>query len=402
MRFWPILLLLTLGRLAINTNLRMMFPFAPAIARGLELPVQTITDLIAFRYLVGLIGPLFGSLSEQYGRRIIAIGSLGLFAASMWMIPLGMGYWPLAIGLGLAMFAKSIYDPTVYGYLGDAVPYERRGRAVGFLEISWAGGMFIGAPFVGLVMAWQGWQAPFWWLGGLALVAAVWLWGAMPRVARGTAVAPSLSVAQVLRERPVIWVVLAYILLFTTSMTLMFVNYGTWLEETFAAELGQLGQTLFQGRAGLLGGIGVVTAVIGLAELLGEGSTALFSDRWGKRPFVLVCAAVVTAMYALLPSASHSLPLVMLVLFVLFLFFEGAVVGGLSLYSELVPRARSVVLSIVFGGLNLGFALGSWLGTRVWDAAGLATTCYISAVLTLVAFGLFYWYVDEGGTSENA
>jgi predicted MFS family arabinose efflux permease len=147
----------------------------------------------------------------------------------------------------------------------------------------------------------------------------------------------------------------------------------------------------------LLGGIGVVTAVIGLAEMFGEGSTALFSDKWGKRPFVLACAAVVTLMYFLLPSVSSSLPWVMAVLFVLFLSFEGAVVGGLSLYSELVPEARSIVLSIIFGGLNLGFALGSWLGTRVWGMAGLEATCYIAGLLTLIALGLFYWFVEEAG-----
>lgn len=87
---------------------------------------------------------------------------------------------------------------------------------------------------------------------------------------------------------------------------------------------------------------------------------------------MLTAATGVFVAYALLPSVSHSLPLVMGVLFVLFICFEGAVVGGLSLYSELVPHARSVVLSIIFSGLNLGFALGSWLGTRVWEWAGLA------------------------------
>ena len=400
-RFVPVLLLLTLGRLAINTNLRMMFPFAPAIARGLELPVQAITDLIALRYLVGLIGPLFGALSERYGRRKIAVASLWLFSVSMWLVPLWPTYAGLAVGLGVAMLAKSIYDPTVYGYLGDAVPYHRRGRVVGFLEISWAGGMFIGAPLVGLVMAWQGWQAPFWGLGAVSAVAALWLGRIMPPVARGTAAPPSLTIFQVLRQRPVIWAVLLYILFFATSMTLMFVNYGSWLEQTFASQLGQLGQTLFRGQAGLLGGLGVVTAVIGAAELLGEGSTALFSDKWGKRPFVLVCAAVVTIMYALLPSVSHSLLGVMSILFILFIAFEGAVVGGLSLYSELVPEARSVVLSVIFGGINVGFALGSWLGTRVWEVAGLARTCYISAVLALIALVLFYRYIEEGSMKDE-
>lgn len=169
-------------------------------------PVQAITDLIALRYVVGLAGPLFGSLRSA-GHRPIILGSLALFGASMWLIPLWPGYTFLALGLGLTMLAKAIYDPAVYGYLGDAVPYARRGRAVGFLEISWAGGMFIGAPFVGFVIAQQGWQAP-WWLGSLALFTVGILWWTMPATQPTMRQGQQATVRVVLRQRPIIWVVL--------------------------------------------------------------------------------------------------------------------------------------------------------------------------------------------------
>ena len=43
-----------------------------------------------------------------------------------------------AIALVLFGLSKVIYDPTIHAYVGDTVPYSRRGRAVGFVELSWS------------------------------------------------------------------------------------------------------------------------------------------------------------------------------------------------------------------------------------------------------------------------
>ena len=174
-----------------------------------------------------------------------------------------------------------------------------------------------------------------------------------------------------------------------------------WLVRAFVSLTGLVMLAHFVAMAGYLKRSPLVVRLVLLPALAGIGMYLAGSGVKGDLYLALYiagsCAAVVALMYFLLPSASSSLPWVMAVLFVLFLSFEGAVVGGLSLYSELVPEARSIVLSIIFGGLNLGFALGSWLGTRVWGMAGLEATCYIAGLLTLIALGLFYWFVEEAG-----
>ena len=38
-------------------------------------------------------------------------------------------------------------------YVGDAVPYERRGRVMSLLEISWSLSWFVGIPIAGFVIA---------------------------------------------------------------------------------------------------------------------------------------------------------------------------------------------------------------------------------------------------------
>lgn len=52
-------------------------------------------------------------------------------------------------------------------------------------------------------------------------------------------------------------------------MTLMFVNYGSWLEQTFAADLQGWGSGCSGAKRGCSAALGWSSAVIGLAELVG-------------------------------------------------------------------------------------------------------------------------------------
>ena len=65
------------------------------------------------------------------------------------------------MAFGLLGIAQSAYDPSMQAHVGDVVPLERRGRAMGIVELSWSGSWLIGVPAAGFLMARYGWQAPF-------------------------------------------------------------------------------------------------------------------------------------------------------------------------------------------------------------------------------------------------
>jgi predicted MFS family arabinose efflux permease len=373
---------LILARLMMNIGLRMVYPFAPELGRGLGVEVTEVYRLITIRNLAGFLSPFFGPLSERYGRKPIIIAATLLFAASCFLVVRWPAYWALGLTLVLIAIAKIIYDPALQAYLGDSIPYRQRGRAIAISEVAWAGALLVGAPTVGWLIARQGWQAPFLWLGLLALLAAVWLWRVLPPITNQTRRGLKVTeIGGVLRQHPVIWAAIAYSMLVAGGSETFFIVYGDWMETTFSLSLG---------------GLGLTASVVGVAEIFGEGAVGVFVDRFGKR-FIVTARLLSALAYSIIPFASQTIALALITLFTLFLFFEMMVVGAVPLLTELVPSARSMVIAAVVAASSLGRAGGTILGPFLWERGGLAANGLVAAALTLVGMGvLVRWlHVDS-------
>ena len=58
-------------------------------------------------------------------------------------------------------------------YLGDRVPYEKRGLPLALTELSWSLSFIIGVPLTGFLISKYGLTSPFPWLAGLGLLALI-------------------------------------------------------------------------------------------------------------------------------------------------------------------------------------------------------------------------------------
>ncbi|MDM8528066.1 MFS transporter, partial [Anaerolineales bacterium HSG24] len=166
-----------LGRFLINTARRMIYPFASVLSVGLGVPLFYISSLIAINQATGLLSPLFGPLSDRWGYRKMMLLGLAILSFGMGFVGIFPFYGVLVVTMFLAGLGKSIYDPALQSYIGEHVPYQRRGLAIGLVEYSWAGSTLIGLPLIGLLLANQNfaWQTSFLVLGGLGLLALVGL-----------------------------------------------------------------------------------------------------------------------------------------------------------------------------------------------------------------------------------
>jgi predicted MFS family arabinose efflux permease len=102
-------------------------------------------------------------------------------------------------------------------------------------------------------------------------------------------------------------------------------------------------------------------------------------------------------MYVAIPFVSTSLATALITLFVLFLFFEMTVVGGLPLMTEIVPAARGVVMSIILAAGGLGRALGALLGPVIWTRGGFEVLGLVSAAIMLIALLILATSIREAG-----
>jgi predicted MFS family arabinose efflux permease len=359
----------------------MVYPFLPAFARGLGVPVSTIAPLISIRGFAGLLSPVFSPLSERYGRRPILALSLVLFALACILVVIWPSYWPFGVTIALIALAKVIYDPAMQAYLGDVVPYKQRGKAISVTELSWAGAFLLAVPLVGIAMERQGWAMPFLWLAFLGMGGAFMLWRFIPRAdGRSGNVTDLRSTFQVIRNHPVIWAASLYVLLSMAANEVLLIVYGSWMESSFDLSLATLG---------------LATAVIGAAEITGELVVGPVVDWLGKRPVIIVTGILTALTYFAIPYFGGSLSAALVALFVLFLFFEMTVVGGVPLMTELVPAARGVVMSVILATGGLGRAIGALIGFAIWSGGGFQAVGIVSGIVMTLSLVILYFWVRE-------
>jgi predicted MFS family arabinose efflux permease len=172
---------------------------------------------------------------------------------------------------------------------------------------------------------------------------------------------------------------LAVGLLISTANDLVNVVFGAWLEVSFGLQVVALG---------------AASAVIGVAELSGEGLVAGLADRLGKKRAVAVGILFNALASLALPFLGQWLPGALIGLFLVYVTFEFTLVSAIPLMTELVPTARATVMASNVGAHSAGRALGA-LFAPILFARGLSTNVALAAVLDLVALGLLAVLVRE-------
>jgi MFS transporter, DHA1 family, inner membrane transport protein len=378
-----------LSRIALNLQFRVVYPFLPAISRGLGISLETAGLLLAVRSLVSMGSPFYGALADRRGRRPLMLAGLIALIAGALLVSVAPGLAVALAAFAFLGFSKAAYDPAAQAYLGDAVPYERRGRVLGIIELSWSLSWFIGVPVAGFLIAAGGWRSVFWFIAVLGLVALLASWRLCRDCGRGPANRPAVSRSAARPWRlppwasPTMFFVLAVSFLVILANELVFIVYGVWLETNFGLSVVA---------------VGVASLVISLAELLAESASAGMVDRLGKRRAVLGGLWLHLLSYLLLPRLAGTLGGALTGVFLMFLTFEFAVVAIIPLVSELAPEARGAVLALNLAVMALGRVIGALLGPRLWAAGGLATNALMSA--GLLGMAILIWWLGVRDRAE--
>jgi DHA1 family inner membrane transport protein len=367
-------------RLVLNTARRFTYPFAPVLSRELGVPLTAITSLIAVNWSTSLLGIVFGPVADRFGYRKMMIIGLALLAVGM----LAGGFFPfygiMIIALFLAGMGKIIFDPAVQAYISERVPYQRRGMAIGFIEISWAGSTLIGIPLIALLIDKVGWRSPFFAMGAMGIVGVLAMVAFFPKIEKAesqpAAALPFAKLMQILlKDKPSLGA-MGYVFFFSAAIDNLFVVYGAWLEKAFDVGIVALG----------LG-----TSVIGVAELIGEIMVATISDRFGLKRVVTLGAGLCILTYALLPFVAQSFALALTGLFIHFLIFEFTIISSVALCTELRPDMRATIIAGFFAAAGLGRIVGALAGGPIWLAGGIVATGMISAGITVLALVSLRW-----------
>jgi predicted MFS family arabinose efflux permease len=158
-----------------------MMPLGPQLMRLFAISPQQFGLLVsAYTFSAGIFGFAAAFFIDRFDRKkallFLYLGfSLGTLACA-----LAPGYYLLLLARILTGAFGGILGALVLAIVGDAIPAERRGRAMGIVMASFAIASVAGVPF-GLFLAnqWE-WHAPFFLLAFLSLICCAIAWRVLP------------------------------------------------------------------------------------------------------------------------------------------------------------------------------------------------------------------------------
>jgi predicted MFS family arabinose efflux permease len=357
-------------RVVINTMIRMVYPFLAVFGRGLGVDLALLSLAVTFRSAVGVFGPFLATIADRRGRKTGILFGITLFTIGAALL----GFWPsypaFVLTLVLTILGNFVFIPSMQAYLGDRVPYARRGMALALTEFGWSLSFILGVPLMGFLIARWGWIAPFPFLsvaGLLALGLLAWL---LPRDKPIPDQQWSLwrNLGTVLRYQPALAGVFMGLLISAANEDINLV-FGVWMEDSFGLKIAALG---------------AASVLLGFSELGGESLVSLITDRVGKARAVAAGLALNCLAALLLPVLGVSLPGALAGLFLFFISFEFTIVSCIPIMTEVMPQARATLMSIFIAALSLGRALGASASSFLYQH-GFAFTILAAVTFNLAA-----------------
>ena len=372
MRFRFQLIIFMFVRTVLNTMHRMVYPFLAVFARGMGVDITTLSFVITARSFVGIFAPIFGTVADQRGRRFGMLAGIILFTTGMLSVAIHPSFITFSIAVLLTILGKFLFDPSMQAYIGDRVPYERRGTALAVTEVAWSLSFILGVPLMGFLIANYGWSAPFPLLVvlGIATFAIIgWMVPHEDRSARQSGTTSLKNVRAVITSVPAI-AGISIALWASAANELVNLIFGVWLEDSFGLKIAALA---------------AASAVIGISELSGEGLVALTTDRLGK-PRALVIGLTGNAIAALLlPIVGTTEAGALIGLFLFYITFEYVMVSHIPLMTEIMPGARATLLSFNLTGHSLGRMIGALLATFIYQQFGFVPVTGLAILFNLFA-----------------
>ncbi|MCC9307591.1 MFS transporter [Kitasatospora sp. RB6PN24] len=346
-------------------------PMLVAVAAGLHARLgDAVLVASGYFFAYGLAQPLWGMLSDRYGRLRVVRGTLwatsvcGLLSALAPTLP-ALAVLRIATG---AFFGAVV--PTSLTYVGDAVPAAVRQRALADLQRALAIGTAAATVVAGVVAELLSWRLMFAIPAALAAVTVLRMRDLTESRAAGTLRSPGKQLGSVLRLRWA-WLVMGLGLVEGAVLLGCFTFLAPALQQQGIGTIGAGGITA-------LYGVGTIAFSRLLKRLATQPAWALITA--GGTMLVLGFAVAATT-----PSAP-GIGLAAVLLGGGWSFFHSSLQTWAT---SLVPAARGTAVALFVAALFAGSALGSSLGATLADhhayRALFAAAAATAIPLTLLA-----------------
>ena len=357
-----------------------VLPLLPRYAKDYGVSGVDIGILLAsFSAMQFLFAPVWGRLSDRYGRRPLLMLGLGGSVVSYTLFAFATNYQMLLWSrMAAGVFGATI--GTAQAYIADVTGHEDRGKQMALIGAAFGVGFTIGPAIGGLSYAWWGMKAPGLIAAGFSLVALLMAWKRLPEPERHVEVRERRLFDFAALRHAFVTKTLPLILLLQVIATFCFAN--------------------FEGTLALLTDVrwnydikanGFIFMYVGFCLLLAQGFIVRrFMPKVGEERFVVLGCIVLGA--GLLGIALKMPPLAILPVAVLG--FSMLSPSLSSLLSRRTPAdMQGEILGLGQSGLALARILGPYVGNVAfvvspempyWIAAAIMGGAFLMALRLLV------------------
>lgn len=411
---------LSLGVFAGALDLSVLSPALPAIGRQFGVQTGDLAWVFTLYLLVTVVSIAIASaLADRYGRRPIYLACLGLFAAGSVMAIAAPNYAIFLAARAIQALGAGGIFPVATATIGDVVPANRRGAALGIVAATWGLAAVVGPSIGGVIAHFVSWRWIF--APNIPLAAIVFAFALSdvpthaPRTRRRLDVLGLALLCTgllglmdgLIANRPLVAVLGAGVLvafavwesMVSAPIVPLELLRSPQLVKTYSLEIviGVLEGSLFFIPTVLVGAQGLSYAAAGFIAALGALTFVVvipFSgralDRIGSRDVLLAGAILTELGLAIFALAFASLPLVLLAMIVAGAGF-GALLGAPTRYivtNETPAAARATAVGLLSQALIVGQILGSSIAGGFFGVATSELAGYRHAYLAFcgVAF----------------
>jgi len=355
----------------------MIIPIMPFYIKSFGASGSALGTLMAIYGAMQLIfAPLWGSLSDRYGRKpILMIGVLGNAIAQL-IFGLSTELWMLFAARALSGILSSATLPTAMAYIGDITSPEQRGGKMGMIGAAMGIGMVIG-PGAGGWLAERSLSLPFFLASALSFLALILIFLILsepPRkeafVARATRPLQPNVLIQALAGPMGVLFLLAF--LFSFGLTNFEGIFGLYAADRYAYTPQQVG--------GILTVIGLIAAVVQ------GGLTGPLTRRFGEITVIRISMIGSAAGFIFLILASNQIQLLLAVSF--FVISHAMINPAVSaLISMRTKDGQGVAMGVNNSFQSLGRTTGPLWAGLVYDVE-MNLPYFTGAIILFLGFGV--------------
>jgi predicted MFS family arabinose efflux permease len=379
------LLILTAIQFTNILDFVIMMPLGPQLMRIFDISTQQFGFVVsAYTFSAGVSGFLAAFFLDRFDRKKSLLVLYAGFTLGTFLCSVAPTYWFLLGARIIAGTFGGIIGAVILAIVGDLIPYERRGAAMGMVMTSFSLAQVAGVP-LGLFIANRfGWHMSFVFLAssaGLCWIVAAYILPSIRIHLETQDRETPLETVRALLTEPATQRSLAFMIALIAAGFMIIPYLSPYFVSNVGRSESDLPYIYFFG---------------GLATIFSSRLIGRLSDKHGKLAiFVLLAAASVLPILLVTNLPRVSLPLAIVALTVFMVLVSGRGVPSMAMVTATVsPRRRGSFMGISASVQQFSAGIASFVGGMIIGRAGDGTLTgfgivgLIAAVATLICIAL--------------